>query len=107
MDSIFGSILASQTSRSNISPGEVHIHRKDSREFSILQRKHTAEQDLQMSVVSSLVKLLVGQKRKFLACDTLWWNGQQMDFRASARSQFTEDETLALWQNRIRIVFER
>lgn len=97
MNSIFGSILASQASCSNIAPGEVHIHRKDGREFSILQGKHAAEQDLQMPVVCCLVKLLVGQKRKFLACDALWWNGQQMDFWTSARSQFTEDETLALW----------
>lgn len=107
MNSVIGSILASQASRSNITTGEVHIHRKDSREFSILEWKHTAEQDFQVPVVSSLVKLLVGKKRKFLACDALWRNRQQMDFRASARSQFAEDETLALWQNRIRIIFER
>lgn len=97
MNRIVGRVLAGKPCRTCATTGEVHIHGKDAGEFSIVQGKHTAEEDLQISLISGSLKRLVGEQGEFFPRHPLRRDWHQMNIRTVAMAEFTESKTLALW----------
>lgn len=57
-------------------------------------------------MLSSLIKFLVGEKSEFLACYSLRRDGQEIYLWTRAVAQFAQDESSALREDRIALVFE-